>query len=128
VVYSPSRITLGRLIENGTTVFTYTYDVGDNWQHGVMVEQTRAAEVGKVYPEFLGGERRCPPEDCGGVTGYYDFLEAIAGPDKGKGSHRKREMLAWYGRPYDPDDIDEVQIRVANVSSRLRRPSASNNP
>jgi len=20
-------------------------------------------------------------------------------------------MLAWYGRPYDPDDIDEAQIR-----------------
>src|SRR3954471_22099123 len=33
---------------------------------------------------FLGGERRCPPENCGSVPGYYDFLDTISGPDKGK--------------------------------------------
>ena len=62
---------------------------------------------------FLGGERRCPPEDCGSVPGYYDFLDAISAPDKGKGSRKKREMLTWYGRPYDPDNIDEEQVRAA---------------
>jgi hypothetical protein len=76
-----------------------------------------------MYPEFLGGERRCPPEDCSSVSGYFDFLDAIAGPDEGKGSRRKKEMTAWYGRPYDPDDMDEAQIRgalkrIAHASSR----------
>ena len=47
------------------------------------------------------------------LPGYYEFLDNIAGPDKGKGSRRKKEMLAWYGGPYDPDDIDEPQIRIA---------------
>ena len=47
------------------------------------------------------------------MSGYYEFLDAIAGPDKGKGSRRKKEMLAWYDRPYDPNDIDEPHIRTA---------------
>ena len=45
--------------------------------------------------------------------GYYDFLDAISGPDKGKGSRKEREMPTWYGRPYDPDNIDEEQVRAA---------------
>ncbi len=83
-------------------------------------------EPDRLYPEFLGGERRCPPEDCGGAPGYYEFLDAIGGPDKGKGSKKKKEALDWYGRPYDPDDIEEEQIRItlkriANAS-RPRKP------
>ena len=70
--------------------------------------------------------RRCLPEDCGGVPGTYEFLDAIAGPDKGNGRKEKKEALDWYGRPYNPDDIDEEQIRstlkrIANAS-RPRRP------
>ena len=88
----------------------------------------QAAEPGTLYPVFLGGERRCPPEDCGSVPGYYDFLDAISGPDKGKGSRKKREMLTWYGRPYDPDDIDEEQVRLVlgqiAKAARARKTSA----
>jgi hypothetical protein len=112
-VYRASTTKLASLIEGGITAFEYTYDMGDNWEHRITIERTAPAEAGKLYPEFLGGERRCPPEDCGGFPGYYEFLDVIAGADKGKGSRQKKEMLAWYGRPYDPDDIDEAQIRAA---------------
>ena len=57
----------------------------------------------RSFAQFLGGERRCPPEDCGGVPGYYEFLKKI------KGKNRKA-ALDWYGGPYDPNDIDEHQI------------------
>jgi len=59
----------------------------------------------------LGGERRCPPEDCGGPPGYFDFIENIAR----KNSKKAKEALDWYGGPYDPDDIDEEQINVTNL-------------
>ena len=108
-----SSATLARLIKNGITGFDYTYDMGDNWEHRVTIERLEPAEPGRDYPEFLGGGRRCPPEDCGGFSGYYDFLDAIAGPDKGTGSRRKKEMLTWYGGSYNPDDIGEKQIRAA---------------
>ena len=122
-VYRASSLTLARLGERSITAFDYTYDMGDYWQHRILVERVGPAGPGTLYPNFLAGVRRCPPEDCGGVSGYYEFLEAIAGPDKGKGSRRKKEMLAWYGRPYDPEDIDEALIRDAlkRIASASRR-------
>ena len=113
IVRTASTTKLFKLLKGSLTSFDYTYDMGDNWKHQIVVERLQAAEPDTLYPGFLGGERRCPPEDCGGVSGYYDFLHAISGPDKGKGSRKKREMLTWYGRPYDSDDIDEVQVCAA---------------
>jgi hypothetical protein len=57
---------------------------------------------------ILGGERCCPPEDCGGPPGYFDFIENIAR----KNSKKAKEALDWYGGPYDPDDIDEEEITI----------------
>jgi hypothetical protein len=120
-----STTKLASLIEGGVAAFDYTYDMGDNWEHRVVIERVEPAEPGTLYPDLRGGERRCPPEDCGGFPGYYEFLDIIAGPGKGKGSRQKKEMLTWYGRPYDPDDIDEAQIRgalkrIANAGRRRR--------
>lgn len=129
-VYRANSATLARLLDSGVTAFDYVYDMGDNWEHRITIERVETAEPSTLYPDFRGGERRCPPEDCGSVPGYYEFLDAIAGPDKGKGSRRKKEMLTWYGGPYDPDDIDEPQIRItlkrmANAARR-RRPKPVN--
>jgi hypothetical protein len=33
------------------------------------------------YPRYIAGEWNAPPEDCGGIPGFYEFLDAIAGPD-----------------------------------------------
>ncbi len=106
-----STIRLAKLLNQMPVTFGYTYDMGDNWKHRVVVEGVSAADPCVAYPMFLGGERRCPPEDCGSVVGYYGFLADIPGPDRGAGSRRKRDALRWYGRPYDPDDIDEDRIR-----------------
>jgi hypothetical protein len=84
-VHEASGITLAELVERGIMSFAYTYDMGDDWEHRVIIESVRPAEPGKTYPGFLGGERRCPPKDCGGVSGYYEFLSAIAGPGQGEG-------------------------------------------
>jgi hypothetical protein len=32
------------------------------------------------YPRYIGGERNGPPEDCGGILGFHDLLEALADP------------------------------------------------
>jgi hypothetical protein len=66
------------------------------------IEVINVADPHAKYPRFLGGERRCPPEDCGGPPGYFEFMENIAN----KGSQKGKEALAWYGGHYDPDDID----------------------
>jgi hypothetical protein len=110
---------LSALLATGVRVIGYVYDMGDNWQHRIIVEKLKAAEPGAPYPQFLGGERRCPPEDCGGIPGYYEFLENIAG----KQGKKRKAALDWYGGPYDPGEIGEQEIitalsRIANTSHR----------
>jgi len=108
-----AKTKLSALLTTGEREIGYVYDMGDNWQHRIIVEKT--------YPQFLGGERRCPPEDCGGFPGYYEFLENIAS----KQSKNRKAALDWYGGPYDPDEIDEQEIirelnRIANAGRRSR--------
>jgi Plasmid pRiA4b ORF-3-like protein len=107
---------LSVLLNGGVREMRYLYDMGDSWQHRVIVEKLKAGEPGVLYPQFLGGERRCPPEDCGGIPGYYEFLENIAGK-------KRKAALDWYGGPYDPDDIDERKVVTAlsQISSKDRR-------
>ena len=47
----------------------YLYDMGDSWEHQILVEKIRPPEPGEVYPICLKGVRACPPEDCGGLPG-----------------------------------------------------------
>jgi hypothetical protein len=122
-----STAKLAKVLGSGVKALSYVYDMGDNWEHRVIVERIEAIQPDTLYPEFLGGERRCPPEDCGGLPGYYEFLDNIAGPEKGKAGKKKKEALDWYGGPYDPDDIAEEQIRItlrriANASRQKAKP------
>ena len=52
--------------------FLYRYDFADDWIHEIVIEEKVDGGSGK--PEILGGERACPPEDCGGTWGYNDIL------------------------------------------------------
>jgi len=44
----------------------------------------------------------CPPEDCGGVWGYANFLEAIGDPNH----QEHEEFLEWIGGEFDPEEFD----------------------
>jgi hypothetical protein len=119
-IIDAATTTLSILLTGGLREIGYNYDMGDNWQHRIIVEKLKAAEPGAPYPQFLGGERRCPPDDCGGMPGYYEFLKNIASKQ-----HKKRNAaLEWYGAPYDPDEIEELQIvAVLNRIAKSGQPS-----
>jgi Plasmid pRiA4b ORF-3-like protein len=84
----------------------YEYDFGDSWQHLVTVEAVQQAEPGVAYPRCTAGKRACPPEDCGGLGGYYQMLAVLA--DAGHEDHQAR--LTWLGissaAEFDPDYVD----------------------
>lgn len=89
--------------------FRYEYDFGDSWEHEVLFEGCPKAEAGRQYPLCLEGERACPPEDCGGVGGYADFLEAI-----GNKKHEQHEqMMEWVGGWFDPEEFDPATATKA---------------
>ncbi|MFB3814432.1 MAG: plasmid pRiA4b ORF-3 family protein [Terriglobales bacterium] len=97
----------------------YTYDFGDGWEHSVVVEKAMKSEDGTAYPICTGGKRHCPPEDCGGIYGYYDFLDAIADPN-----HKQHgELLEWIGGRFDPDDfsVEKTNAELANLQRRFAK-------
>jgi hypothetical protein len=93
----------------------YTYDYGDNWEHDIVVEQVGPPMPDVRYPVCVAGERAGPPDDCGGVWGYADLLEALADPNHPEHGW----MLEWAGGPIDPEafDLDEVNKRLARLPS-----------
>ena len=54
--------------------FIFVYDMGDNWEHEVVIEDVRE-NYPALYPAVLAYEGNCPPDDSGGVWGYMDMLE-----------------------------------------------------
>lgn len=99
----------------------YTYDMGDSWEHGVVLEKRLSADPGTAYPVCTDGERACPPEDCDGIGGFYDLLDALGDP-----THEQHEQLQdWVGDDYDPDafSIDEVNQKLTPL--RRRRSNTS---
>jgi len=95
----------------------YEYDFGDGWEHEVVLEEVVASTPRGRYPRCLAGERACPPEDCGGVGGYEDFLKIIADP-----SHDEHEeMLEWAGGKFDPEAFDSKKVRFDDPGKRFQR-------
>lgn len=93
---------LNRLLIVEGASLTYEYDFGDSWQHELVLEVMLPEEETAVYPRCLAGGRACPPEDCGGVWGYEEFLEAIGDPQ-----HEEHETyLEWAGGAFDPEAFD----------------------
>jgi len=109
-------------IQPGQTA-SYEYDFGDGWQHEVLLEGILLREKGAKYPKCIGGERACPPEDCGGVTGYFRFLEIIKNPEHEEYEETvewlKNHAINYY--PYNPDEFNPQKIRFDNPKKRLQR-------
>lgn len=104
-----ATVSLAMLLASGVRQMEYVYDMGDYWEHSIIVERMTVPLPHVSYPQFLGGERRCPPEDCGGPFRYSEFLRKISSKQR----KTRRAALDWYGGPYDPDDIGQPDIITA---------------
>jgi len=77
-VRSGERVRLTTVLRSAT--LSYVYDFGDYWEHRIKVEKTLAAVPELALPFCVGGSGATPPEDCGGVPGYADFVQAMSDP------------------------------------------------
>ncbi len=103
-----STVTLDSFITEVKEKFEYEYDFGDGWIHQILVEKFLPRDSTKVYPVCTGGKRNCPPEDCGGVGGFYYMLEAI----KDKKHPDYNHLTEWLGGDFDTEYFDKDDINV----------------
>lgn len=89
--------------------FTYEYDFGDSWYHEVVAEKILPPEPNFKHPVCLAGAMACPPEDCGGIPGYYNLLETLANP-----KHPEHEqMKEWIGGEWNAEEFNREAINTA---------------
>lgn len=109
------------LTEPGQTV-GYEYDFGDSWNHEILLEAILPRGKGIKYPKCIGGERACPPEDCGSVPGYYGLLEILSNP----AGDEYEDTAAWLEgevtryHPFSPDKFEPQAVKFDNPKKRWK--------
>jgi len=90
----------------------YVYDFGDNWEHQVVLEHIIPKVPGIKYPLCVGGKLACPPEDCGGIFGYQECVDA----SNGKG---RKELREWLDPDWGPNYFDPKKVKFQNPRKRF---------
>lgn len=107
-----TKVKLSSLVNRAGCKFYYDYDFGDGWQHEIKLEKIFPYDRDLKYPVCIDGERRCPPEDCGGTGGYEDILRIIQETEH----EEYEEWMAWLGDGFDPEEFS-----LEDTNELLRR-------
>ncbi|MGF7011170.1 hypothetical protein M2146_001714 [Lachnospiraceae bacterium PF1-22] len=91
--------------------FMYWYDFGDDWEHKVTVEKI-IEDYPYDYPQVIKFKGDCPPEDCGGIDGFYEKLEIMNNPEDPYYDDISWWMEEGY-REYDMEAINE-SLKIDN--------------
>ena len=65
-------------------------------------------------PVCIAGERRCPPEEVGGPSGYRKFLDVIFQP----GHEEFEQLRKWAGGAFHAEEFDLVAVN--EILERMR--------
>lgn len=111
-------VDLQSVLPRPTMTARYVYDLGDEWIHDVLIEDIPRTEDKAFFPHCIAGERACPPEDCGGPSGFFDYLEA----SRVLGHPQRQEANDWRA-DFDPRrfDLADVNRRLAQTEWSLPR-------
>jgi hypothetical protein len=100
------------LVSRPKQKLTYEYDFGDCWEHDIVLEKILPPDGSFKHPVCLDGANACPPEDCGGIHGYYHLLQIMA-----DSKHPEYpEMKEWLGGKFDA-----TKFNLARVNTALKR-------
>jgi hypothetical protein len=118
-ILDQKRYRLNDIADGKGARFTYEYDFGDGWEHEVQVLKVGAPEGDTRYPVCLDGRRACPPENSGGVHGFYDMLAAIDDP----GHEMREEYRDWLNSDFDPGafDVELVNRELGVLQPRRQK-------
>jgi Plasmid pRiA4b ORF-3-like protein len=116
-ILDEGKATLWELLPEINNSLVYDYDFGDSWDHLIVVEKILKNPLSStLVARCLGGERACPPEDCGGAGGYEALLKIL----KNRKHPEHKAMKEWLGRPFDSELFDEAKTNT--LLSKLKWP------
>lgn len=101
-VHDEAKFRISHFLKKEKESVGYEYDFGDGWNHKITLEKILPFDSELTIPVCLKAKGACPPEDVGGIWGYYDFLEALE--DKEHPEHESYKE--WVGGNFDPEAYD----------------------
>lgn len=108
-------VTLASLKLKESARLLYVYDMGDYWEHEVVVEGFMPMPDPNSFdwtPRLFDGQRAGPPEDVGGPPGYERFLTALANP-----KHPEHAQLCDWAPPHF--DAERFDVQAVNHALTL---------
>ena len=100
-------LSLGELLTRKGSHIKYEYDFGDSWMHRITLESQQAYKKDETQGVFLiDGANACPPEDCGGIYGYQEMLEALKQPH----SKAAKEYREWLGKNFNAHKFNAKKV------------------
>ncbi len=109
-----STVVVADVLRAPRDTLRYEYDFGDSWEHRVELMAIRTGEPAGA-PACMAGRGACPPEDCGGVYGYEELIEALTGP----AAEQDPELLEWAQEMLDlPFDAEAFDLAAADAALR----------
>jgi hypothetical protein len=96
-------------------VILYHYDFGDGWRHTVKFEALLAEDPAPKTATCTEGARCCPPEDVGGLHGYFEFARILLSPAPDE-REEQRHLKRWSGGKFEPERFD-----LAKTDKAVRR-------
>jgi hypothetical protein len=113
------KVRLRDVLKPRRTTIDYLYDFGDSWEHRLIVTAVRQGTPDMSCPRYVAGKHAGPPEDCGGLPGFYHALDVVADP-----TYPEHAEVADWLDEYDPDGIDELPLKIALGRLAKRRNAA----
>ena len=118
---------IARLIETtGTKNITYTYNFGDDWEHKISIGSIVKPQPRGFYPKLVEANGVCPPENCGGINGYYHLLKVLNDPNHLDHNDIK-EWINELGRDFNPNEdvFPRLEMMVTSFACQRMLPQKS---
>lgn len=97
-----TKFRLKQVLKKENDVIIYEYDFGDGWTHKIKLEKIFPFDAKAQLPYCVKAKGACPPEDIGGIWGYYHFLDVMKDPE-----HPEHEdYKEWIDGDFDPNEYD----------------------
>lgn len=113
--YDAEKIELKHYFETPKQKIIYIYDFGDSWE--LTIELTEITNDTIIYPVCTSGKGSDLTEDCGGIWGFYNMVEAVNNPKHPE----HKEYREWLGmKRGEKWDLNAFYLEKTNEMLRGR--------
>ncbi|NLN81545.1 MAG: plasmid pRiA4b ORF-3 family protein [Clostridiales bacterium] len=114
VIRKPTGIKIDKYLEVHGQI-NYVYDYGDDWRILISLEEV-VEDYYYGYPTFIDGAEVAPPEDVGGLPGFYEFLKVYYDE-----SHPEHEEIKVWAKEQGFQEYDPEYINMCLKSLRYKK-------